>query len=188
MQDKSALLRTLLKTFMHTDRLKLIGYLAEQEASAAVLADRFNLDLLTVMNHLQMFNAHQLIAVRHEEDTPYYKLNLRALLDLNKQLFGGEKRPSEARLEEGEAWEQEVLKNFFEGERLKLIPARHKEFLVIIKWLSTKFEFGVRYPEKQVNAMLKEYHEDYATLRRALVDFMFMQRQDGMYWCITSND
>lgn len=167
MQDESALLRTLLKAFMHADRLKLIGYLAEQEASAAALAERFDLDLLTVMNHLQMFNAHQLIAVRHEEDTPYYKLNLRALLDLNKQLFGGQKRPSEVRLEEGEAWEQEVLKNFFEGERLKLIPARHKEFYVVVKWLSTQFEPGTRYPEKQVNAILKAYHDDYATLRRA---------------------
>ena len=32
------------------------------------------------------------------------------------------------------------------------------------------FEVGVRYPEGEVNAMLRVFHPDYAALRRHLVD------------------
>lgn len=35
---------------------------------------------------------------------------------------------------------------------------------MILRWLAEQFEHGVRYPEAQVNAILKRYHPDSATL------------------------
>jgi hypothetical protein len=37
------------------------------------------------------------------------------------------------------------------------------------------------YHEREVNALLMGYHEDYALLRRALIDLRFMFRADGLY-------
>ena len=44
------------------------------------------------------------------------------------------------------------------------------------------------YSEKEVNEILKQYHEDYATLRRELIDMHFLDRKKGLYWCIESAD
>ena len=33
-----------------------------------------------------------------------------------------------------------------------------------------------------MNEILSRYNEDYATLRRELVDFKFMAREKGVYW------
>ena len=48
--------------------------------------------------------------------------------------------------------------------------------------LAEHFRPAERYPEAQVNDILRRYHQDFAMLRRLLVDEELMQRQAGMYW------
>jgi len=40
----------------------------------------------------------------------------------------------------------------------------------------------VRYPEAQVNDVLRGYHDDFAALRRYLVDEGLLSREGGLYW------
>ena len=44
-----------------------------------------------------------------------------------------------------------------------------------------RFAPGRSYPESEVNDLLREAHEDVATLRRELVDYGFMVRDRGIY-------
>jgi len=44
------------------------------------------------------------------------------------------------------------------------------------------FEPGVRYPERVVSSFLAELYDDYAALRRYLVDEGFLSRDHGEYW------
>jgi hypothetical protein len=44
------------------------------------------------------------------------------------------------------------------------------------------FEAGVRYPEREVNALLAVWHPDVAALRRYLVDEGLLTREAGVYW------
>ncbi|CAN5920546.1 hypothetical protein BH23ACT10_BH23ACT10_05690 [soil metagenome] len=39
-----------------------------------------------------------------------------------------------------------------------------------------------RYGEPEVNELLRRFHDDHATLRRALVDEGFLDRSGGEYW------
>ncbi len=48
--------------------------------------------------------------------------------------------------------------------------------------LALEFEPGVRCPERDVNQMLRRFHDDYASLRRYLVDEDLLSRQRGVYW------
>jgi hypothetical protein len=48
---------------------------------------------------------------------------------------------------EGNAWERKVLRDFFDGTRLKEIPASRKKRSVILKWFANLFEYGVVYKE-----------------------------------------
>lgn len=66
--------------------------------------------------------------------------------------------------------------------RIVQLPARDKKRMVLLRWLAGHFRPGERYPEAQVSELLGRYHDDYATLRRLLVDRELMQRKGGLYW------
>jgi hypothetical protein len=76
-----------------------------------------------------------------------------------------------------------VLAAFLDADgRLVRIPARHRKRLVVLDHLARVFEPGQRYPETEVNALLRAFHEDVASLRRYLVDEGFLTREAGVYW------
>lgn len=79
-------------------------------------------------------------------------------------------------------WEGRVLANFMEAGRLVQIPARRKKRMIVLRWLADHFRPGERYTEAQVNELIGRYHEDFALLRRLMVDEELMQRARGLYW------
>jgi hypothetical protein len=52
----------------------------------------------------------------------------------------------------------------------------------VLEHLARVFEPGVRYPEREVNALLAVWHADVAALRRYLVDEGLLTRRAGLYW------
>jgi hypothetical protein len=120
--------------------------------------------------------------MRAEGNTHLYALEVTKLHDLGKTLFATEAIASLADDVNAEAWERKVLEDFFEGERLKEIPASRKKREVVLRWLADRFERGPRIPEKQVNEVIKRHHPDFATLRRELIGAGLMQRESGTYW------
>jgi hypothetical protein len=79
--------------------------------------------------------------------------------------------------------EGRVLRAFLDGEgRLIRMPAKYSKRLVLLNYVCRVFEPGVRYPEVEVNALLRAFSDDVALLRRYLVDEGFMTRDQGVYW------
>ena len=75
-----------------------------------------------------------------------------------------------------------VLKNFFTSDgRLKHLPAQYKKRLIVLESLAEKLERGRTYTEKEINAFIKHYDEDYATLRREMIMHQFMYRDKEIY-------
>jgi hypothetical protein len=62
------------------------------------------------------------------------------------------------------------------------MPTRRAKRLVVLDHVAQSFELGVTYPEAQVNEILAGFHDDYAALRRYLVDEQFLSRDGGVYW------
>ncbi len=75
-----------------------------------------------------------------------------------------------------------VLRTYLGGGRLRTMPRPGAKRRIVLDYLATLFEPGVRYPEVQVNALLREYHNDVAALRRYLVDEGLLTREGGVYW------
>ncbi|MCF6743310.1 DUF2087 domain-containing protein [Blastococcus sp. KM273128] len=75
-----------------------------------------------------------------------------------------------------------VLSSFVRDGRLVSIPSQRSKRLVVLDHLVRVFEPGVRYPEREVNALLAVWHPDVAALRRYLVDEGFLTREAGVYW------
>jgi hypothetical protein len=78
--------------------------------------------------------------------------------------------------------EDAVLSAFLRNGRLVSIPAQRSKRLLVLDHLVRIFEPGVRYPEREVNALLRSWHPDVAALRRYLVDEGLLTRESGIYW------
>ncbi|MEV7804603.1 DUF2087 domain-containing protein [Microbispora sp. NPDC088329] len=66
--------------------------------------------------------------------------------------------------------------------RLVSLPAKRAKRLMVLDYIVQVFEVGVRYPEKEVDVALRAFHDDYAALRRYLVDEGFLSREANVYW------
>ncbi|MBD1877526.1 metalloregulator ArsR/SmtB family transcription factor [Coleofasciculus sp. FACHB-T130] len=170
------------KVLADESRLKILGILANRECSVEELAAIVKLKEPTVSHHLGKLKELNLVNMRPDGNTHLYRLNSEALQNFSKEIFTPDNMASLVQDVEGEAWESKVLKNFFEGNRLKEIPASRKKRQVILKWLANQFEIGINYPELQVNEIIKRHHPDSATLRRELIASKLMQRENGVYW------
>ena len=77
-----------------------------------------------------------------------------------------------------------VLRAFLRGGRLQQIPTVAGKRRIVLEYLAAMFEPGVRYSEREVNAILRAWYDDHATLRRYLVDSGLLAREAGQYWRI----
>jgi hypothetical protein len=170
------------KALADESRLRLLGVLATRECSVEELAELLSLKGPTVSHHLAKLRELGLVSMRAEGNTHLYAMEGDKLNALRKSLFSKETIASLADDVNAEAWERKVLEDFFEAERLKEIPASRKKREVVLRWLADRFEHGRRYPEREVNEVIKRHHPDFATLRRELIGANLMQREAGEYW------
>ncbi len=68
--------------------------------------------------------------------------------------------------------------------KLKIFSPKEKKKIVILRKIASQFEHGKVYTEKEVNSIIKEIYEDYATIRRYLIEYGYMERTKDCkeYW------
>jgi hypothetical protein len=89
--------------------------------------------------------------------------------------------PEAARI--ARAQHEKLLRPFLRDGELVQIPSRRKARLAVLLELLSRFEPGVTYTEVEVNESLETVHEDVAYLRRELVDYGYLERDNhGAYW------
>ena len=79
------------------------------------------------------------------------------------------------------AEQHRLVGRLFTDGRIERVPARRKVRAAVLLEVLSRFEPGREYSEKEVNAILLGVHEDFAYLRRELVNYHYLQRQDGRY-------
>lgn len=77
---------------------------------------------------------------------------------------------------------RKVLRSYLSDGRLPVMPRPGAKRRLLLAYLATAFEPGLRYSEPEVNATVQVWHPDVAALRRYLVDEGLLSRQDGVYW------
>jgi hypothetical protein len=75
-----------------------------------------------------------------------------------------------------------VLRAFVRNGRVVQLPAARGKRRVLLEHLVAVFEPGVRYAERDVDALLRAWHDDYVAVRRYLIDEGLMSREAGVYW------
>jgi DNA-binding transcriptional ArsR family regulator len=172
----------LFKALSDASRLRMLGLLATREHSVDELATLLELRPPTVSHHLSRLRELGLLQLRTDGNLHLYRLDEPALAALSRDVLSLRRVATFAESVEAEAWKKKILRDFFDGQRLKQIPASHKKRSVILEQLATDFEIGRRYRETQVNQVLLRRHPDPATLRRELVEAGLLQRERSVYW------
>lgn len=86
-----------------------------------------------------------------------------------------------------QAEEEKILESMFSSLnplKLKTFSSKEKKKIVILKKIAQQFEKNRRYSEKELNAILKDIFDDYATIRRYLIEYGYMERTTDCkeYW------
>lgn len=63
--------------------------------------------------------------------------------------------------------------------KLKILPRKEKRKYILLIEIAKQFTAGQSYTEKEVNQILKGIYPDFATIRRYLVDYKFLERTDN---------
>lgn len=166
---------SLLKTIADETRLRILGLLSERDYTGKELAERLQLTPPTISHHMRKLTDAGIVTSTSDAQRHIYSLNIDLLRDIRKS--------GSPPTESGKALDSrdKTLRNFFDGDRLKSIPAQRKQRVIVLQKLLERFEPGRKYPEREVNEILKTAHEDFATLRRELVDYGFVVREAGIY-------
>jgi len=186
-------LLSLFKTLSDETRLRIIGLLSHEPLRVGELAERLDLTEPTVSHHLSNLRERGLVNVNMVGTSHIYALDRRSLERQVNLVYRLENITAQAAPKPDNSWidaldldeaDRKTFKDYFSGTRLKSIPTKEKKLRPILEWLAQKFAPGVRYTEREVNAMLKEIHPDYARLRRELVETHLLSREGGggAYW------
>jgi len=170
----------LFKALGHPARLLIINLVRVQPRHTEELAAILDLSPATVSHHLSALAAAGLLASQKEQ---YYQMYAPTgdIWEKTMNEVVGLPQPGLSGAVEQDAYREKVLRTFFKNGRLTQLPAQHKKRLVVLEKLLEEFEPGRPYEEREVNAILFEFNDDVATLRREMIDNRLMTRDKGIY-------
>lgn len=190
----------LLKALSDEHRLLMVAMMSEREYTVTEMAELLERTEPTVSHHVSKLHSVGLLRLRMAGNQRFYSINSERLAKFKAYAAEIDSLPTKPEVEVSDnAWidaldwdtaDKKLLRNYTFSGRLSKLPEKEKNWLVILRWLATKFQRDMRYSEKQVNAILTEVHKDYASLRRNLVEYGFMRRErgGGDYWLTPENE
>ena len=163
----------LLKTIADETRLRILGLVAEQPQSGKQLADALGLTAPTISHHMRRLIAAGIVTEERDAQRHVYSLN--------NQLLGSLRSEESAKRPVVKDDRARVMRHFFKDGKLTTIPAARKQRVIVLQFLLEQFDPAREYPEREVNELLGSFNEDFATLRRELVDYGYLVREKGIY-------
>ena len=164
-------------------RIRIIALLQQGPLHGQAIAGKLGLKPPTITHHMAKLREVGLIKEKRDKNTIYFSLNTKILESSAKAILtagtGGK-----ASMEMSVTAEERaaIINNFFTKDgKLKNYPAQRKKKLVVLEHMVKGLQFGKVYPEKEINEYLKQFHEDYATLRRELIMCQYMYRENNQY-------
>ncbi len=170
---KREALLSFFKAVGQPDRLRVLGKLANQPATTPELAEALGMKETAVSHHLRALQRAGLVTKRQADATESFYFTQAGLDKLN-DIVDGTAVP--------ESLEQRVLREHVINNRLRAIPHKAEERMVILRWMANKFEPERRYTETEVTALVQQYFDKPLTLRRILADNRFLMHTGRQYW------
>lgn len=169
------------KCLADNSRLKIINSLMIEPMYVELLAERLGLSTSTVSFHLKKLMDANIVSSRKEQYYTIYTLN-EEILSMNfKDLIKDNRKEEEILNQREEEYKEKVIKSFFKYDKLKGIPVQNKKKQIILEKIVESFEKDRDYTEKEVNLIIADFNDDFCTIRRDLIGFNLMEREEGIY-------
>lgn len=188
---------TFYKAMGDTTRIRILAILANGPLHGQALAGKLGVTPPTITHHMAKLREAALVYERRDKNTIYFYLheaNVKRLSQAIVNVLDHAKKGTEESLWEEEGKEAkegggkpvveslQVLRTFYTADgRLKQIPAQRKKKLIVFEHMVRGLEKGRKYTEAQINEYIRQFHEDYATIRREFVMNHYMYREDEIY-------
>ena len=158
------------------------------------LAEALGVATPTISHHIAILKAAGLVSVERENNYHHYHFDEQGLQNMLQMLTVEHLRNigQAMRLQKDptitaptEADDRKMTQDaYFKDGRLLSIPPQKKARKFVLEKIAEAFEWGRIYDEKEVNTILKTFHDDTATLRRDMIDQSIMMRENGRYWLV----
>jgi len=178
---------TMFKCLADKTRLAIIQSLIQEDMYTERLAERLGVSAPTVSFHLKKLIDVGFVKAQKEQYYTIYSLCKKALNFNVMDIIVNEAANDEA-AERDEAYRQGVIKAFFKYGKLKTIPAQRKKREIVLQEICKTFEDERDYTEKEVNLIIADFHDDFAWLRRSMIEFGLMTRNKETYRKKMQND
>lgn len=167
------------KALVDPGRLRIAGLIAAAPLTVAEAAEQSGLGAALTHKHLLRLEAAGLAVAQGSGAEARYALNETRLRSLAASTLDS---PRARALAGGRDERGRVLASFFRDGRLTRLPTGVKRLTIVLEEIAKRFADDRVYSEREVNEVLRNLHEDYTTIRRMLVDHVYMNRRDGVYW------
>lgn len=169
----------LFKVLSDKSRLLILNSLLEEAMVVERLASRLGLAISTISFHLKKLEDVGLVTSKKEQYYRKYSVNKAVLNQSLSDLITLDKDPLMEDRED--AYRKKVLDVFFKDGYCEQLPVQQKKRLIILAEIAKAFHNNKPYNELEVNEIIKQFHDDYCTVRRDLVDYKFLSRKKGTY-------
>lgn len=169
------------KALSDKSRLLIITNLIEGPMYVELLAERLSLSPSTVSFHLKKLEECGIVYSFKEQYYVMYHINERILSQTIVGLISLGKQEKDVQHQRELEYRQSVIKAFFGYGKLKSIPVQQKKRKIVLEEVGKAFIGGRTYTEREVNIIIADFHDDFCTIRREMVGFNILERENGIY-------
>ncbi|MDU0203851.1 MULTISPECIES: metalloregulator ArsR/SmtB family transcription factor [Paenibacillus] len=176
------------KALSDATRIRMLILLRDGELNGQVLAEKLGVTPATITHHAAKLREASLIHERRDKNTIYFALNeyfIRSNASATADLIFKNQKGEASTMQTEDTRQnlkQSIIRNFFTQDgKLKHIPSQLKKKLIVLGHLIDQLDKGRTYTEKELNEWIKQYHPDFATIRREFIMHQFMFRENEIY-------
>ncbi|MBE6610854.1 MAG: metalloregulator ArsR/SmtB family transcription factor [Ruminococcaceae bacterium] len=166
----------LFKCLGDESRLRILTMLRQSDSYVELLASRLGLTPGTVSHHLKKLEACGLVNCSRSQFYMIYSLNTdtaAAILPLLPEPCSS--------LADDERYRQQVIASFIKNGRLVTIPSQLKKREIVYRHMLEEIAVGQTVTEEEISERIREWHDDYCTIRRDFISLGLMTRDKEIY-------
>lgn len=171
----------LFKCLADKSRLQILKSLVHEDMYVERLAERLGLTAATISFHLKKLEDAGVVTSYKDQYYTMYSLCQNVFMTNIIDIIKEESDEAEEQKKRDEIYRNKVIAAFFEYGKLKSIPSQRKKERICLEEIAKAFEIGKKYDEKEVNAKIEDFFDDYCTIRRDMISEGIMEREGTEY-------
>ncbi len=172
----------LFKALSDRSRLLILNALRAKPMYVEELSETIQLSPSTISFHLKKMEEVGIVSSSKDQYYTIYRLDTLLFSQTLESLIRFEQQINTNQKEQEEQYRKKVLHTFFKYEKVVKMPVGRKKRRVILDEIAKHFEGDKKYPEREVNLIISDFHDDYCFIRRAMIEEKILARENGIYW------